>query len=136
MVRIDGVLKQQHGTQLIHAPSGKTIITDPPADNGGRGSSFSPTDLLASAYASCMITIMSMHAQRKGYSIDGSAFYVEKHMTQELPRRVATLKLGFKLPDSVPKIERYELMEKGKACPVALSVSGEIKIESVFEFIS
>lgn len=135
MVRIEGVLNPKHGTKLKHEPSGQTIVTDPPVDNGGTGSSFSPTDLLASAYASCMITIMSMHAQRKGFSIEGTSFYVEKHMTQELPRKIATLKLGFQLPVSVPKDEREELLEKGKTCPVALSVSDSVKIEYSFEFI-
>jgi putative redox protein len=81
MVRIDVAYEGELHTACAHAPSGATVATDAPRDNHGRGESFSPTDLLATALGSCMLTVMGIAARRDGHAIEGARVVVEKHMT-------------------------------------------------------
>ena len=82
----------------IHGPSESLCITDAPVDNNGRGRSFSPTDLLATALGSCMATIMGIVAERKGMDLKGMTITVGKHMSDSTPRRVARLDVRIEMP--------------------------------------
>ena len=84
------VYKGDLRTEATHLQSGSTIITDAPADNGGKGEAFSPTDLVATALASCMITIMGIVARRDGIDIEGTTAEVEKVMPAD-PRRIGKI---------------------------------------------
>src|SRR5437899_13012479 len=86
-----------------HGPSGRTLDTDAPKDNEGRGESFSPTDLVATALGTCMATIMGIYARRKSIDLRGMKIEVTKEMTQALPRRIARLSVKIWLPPSLPR---------------------------------
>src|SRR3990172_1224767 len=77
--------------KAIHGPSADELITDAPTDNLGRGESFSPTDLVVTALATCMITTMGIFAQRDTVHLDGAKVYAEKHMSSDPPRRIVRI---------------------------------------------
>ena len=80
--------------RATHGPSKNELITDAPVDNHGKGESFSPTDLVATALATCMATVINIKAQQKGYDIVGMKVSVEKHMSEDSPRRIVRLRDG------------------------------------------
>ena len=80
--------------QATHTQSQTTIVTDAPTDNQGQGNAFSPTDLLATALASCMTTIMGIAANTHDIDIDGTRVELTKVMAQN-PRRVAEVQISF-----------------------------------------
>ena len=112
----------------IHGPSKSRCITDAPVDNNGKGGSFSPTDLLATALGSCMATIMGIVAQRKEIDLEGMAITVGKHMSEDLPRRIARLdvRIEMPLPESHP--ERKVLESSALSCPVHQSIHPDVKV--------
>ena len=114
--------------ELEHGPSGNKIITDLPLDNGGKGRTFSPTDLFASSLASCILTIMAKVAERDGIKFEGASIEIEKHM-QENPRRIARFTGKVTLPADIAQDERAKLLECVKACPVHRSLHPDIKVE-------
>lgn len=114
-------------TQITHGPSGTVIETDAPVDNHGKGERFSPTDLVAASLGSCMLTIMGIVAKRDGIDISGTAVAVEKHMTTELPRRIAKIVVAFTMPATVASEHRAKLERAAHTCPVALSLHPEIQ---------
>lgn len=120
-------------TTVRHGPSGREFETDAPADNQGRGETFSPTDMLASALGCCMITVMGIVARRKGWPMEGTRLRVEKHMS-ESPRRVGRLVLNFEMPDALPEECRTTLEETARTCPVAQSIHPEIDLDVQFRW--
>lgn len=121
--------------EAVHGPSGTRLITDAPVDNQGKGESFSPTDLLATAYATCMITIMGITAKRDGIALAGVRVELEKHMSATPPRRVARLVLRFTMPAALTTEQRAKLEKAAHSCPVALSVSPDVFIEASFNYM-
>jgi putative redox protein len=119
--------------KLQHLDSGATLETVAPKDNNGDGSSFSPTDLLASSLASCMLTIVGIVAEQKKINIDGSSVEIEKIM-QNSPRRVAKLVASFILPSALPDRERKLFENAAMACPVHQSLHPEIEIQVSFKY--
>ena len=81
-----------------HQPSGTSFGTDAPVDNNGRGETFSPTDLVASALGSCMATVMGIVAKPKEIVLEGMVIKVGKHMSADLPRRIAKLDVTIEMP--------------------------------------
>lgn len=132
MVEIDVVYQGELHTACTHDPSGATLATDAPRDNQGRGESFSPTDLLATAFGSCMMTVMGISARRTGHVLDGSRVHVEKHMVADPVRRVGRLVAHFELPAGVPAEARAELEHAAHTCPVRQSIHPEIETEIRF----
>ena len=118
----------------VHGPSGVEFITDAPKDNHGRGESFSPTDLVVTALATCMVTTMGIRAQRDGVNLDGTAVSVEKHMSSDPPRRIARIVLHLSMPPGLEPRTRAILEETARTCPVALSISPGIDIELSFRY--
>jgi len=119
-------------TEAIHLKSGKTIITDAPIDNQGKGEAFSPTDLVATALGSCMITIMGIVAEREGIILDGTTAEVEKVMATS-PRRIGEVRIKIKFIQKLNRDQRDKLERAAKTCPVSGSLSEDLK-ETV-EFI-
>ena len=95
MVSIDITYDGQLHTTAVHGPSKARIATDAPVDNMGRGEAFSPTDLLATALGTCIITTMGIVAQREGLDLSGATVHVEKEMTATGPRRVAIVDVRY-----------------------------------------
>jgi uncharacterized OsmC-like protein len=115
-------------TEAIHLQSNNIIITDAPKDNHGKGEAFSPTDLLATSLASCMISIMGITALKDGYtSIEGTLAEVTKIMFQE-PRRVGEIHIKLLFPQNGFTEKEKKIYENAaKTCPVAKSIHPEIK---------
>jgi uncharacterized OsmC-like protein len=97
-------------TEAIHLASGKTIITDAPIDNMGRGEAFSPTDLLAASLGSCMLTLMGISANAKGISLDGAKITVKKVMAST-PRRVSEIVIEIEMPKNSFSEEHKRVLE-------------------------
>ncbi len=127
-VKIEAVYVGDQQVELTHGPSGARMVTDLPADNGGRGRTFSPTDLFACSLASCILTIMAKVAERDGLEFKGASIEIEKRM-QENPRRVAAFIGVITLPAGLPERDRKKLAECIKACPVHKSLHPDIKVE-------
>jgi putative redox protein len=132
MVPISIAYRGELRCHATHGPSLVELLTDAPVDNHGKGQSFSPTDLLATGYATCILTTMAIVAGRDGIALDGARVAVEKHMTATAPRRIAMLVARLSLPASVPVDARAKLERAGHACPVALSLHPDV--QQVVEF--
>jgi len=121
-----------------HGPSSSTFSTDAPVDNHGRGESFSPTDLIATALGTCVLTTMGILAQKRGWMIDGMEAHVQKIMTQELPRRIAKLPVRITVPSEVAGrldlATRAELEDTANACPVKQSIHPQIEAPIAFQW--
>ena len=115
--------------EAIHGPSGNTQGTDAPVDNKGRGETFSPTELVATALATCMATIMGQQADTLEVDISGTELHVEKVMSTERPRRIVALPV--KISMSIPFDEKVaKMMERAaKSCPVHHSIHPDIKVD-------
>jgi uncharacterized OsmC-like protein len=113
--------------QATHGPSGSQIITDAPTDNHGKGEAFSPTDLVATALATCMATVMSIKARQKGYDLKGMKVSVEKQMSEDSPRRIVGLPITIEMPLPESHPDRKLLEATALACPVHHSVHPEIE---------
>lgn len=121
-------------TESEHLQSGVKILTDAPVDNNGKGEAFSPTDLVASALGSCMITIMGIVANRDSVSLEGLTWEVTKIM-QPSPRKISEIVVDFhwEKPISDPAMIQ-KLKNAAKTCPVALSLDPDIKQTLKFDF--
>jgi putative redox protein len=126
--KINAVYVGDEQVELTHGLSGNKLVTDLPPDNGGRGRTFSPTDLAAASIASCVLTIMAKMAEREGIKFAGASFEIEKHM-QEGPRRIARLTGVITLPPGLEPKQREKLAACVKACPVSRSLHPDIKLE-------
>ena len=114
-------------TEATHLQSGKQIITDAPTDNHGKGEAFSPTDLVATALASCMISIMGIKLQGTGKDIKGATSEVTKVMYSE-PRRIGEIHVKISVPDNnFSEKEKQILINAAHACPVDKSLHPDIK---------
>lgn len=115
-------------TQAVHLQSGTKIITDAPTDNQGKGEAFSPTDLVAAALGSCMMTIMGIVAHRDGINLTGSTIVITKVMSADQPRRIAQVELSMAMISSEPLVSevQFKLERAARTCPVALSLHPEV----------
>jgi len=105
-------------TEATHVQSGRKILTDAPVDNHVKGEAFSPTDLVAAALGSCMMTLMGIAAQTQGVDIDGTRLSITKIMSAD-PRRIGEIVVEIRFPsDYAPKI-RTVLERAAATCPVA-----------------
>ena len=121
-------------TEAVHLSSGNAIVTDAPVDNQGKGEAFSPTDLVATALASCMLTIMGIVAKRDGIEIEGATAEVEKIMSQS-PRRIGEIRIRLIFKDPLDDMDREKLERAARTCPVSGSLHDEVReiIEFVYE---
>jgi putative redox protein len=112
--------------RAIHGPSGSVLETDAPVDNNGRGESFSPTDLVATALGVCMATVMGIVAKRKEIPLEGMKVVVKKHMSADTPRRIAKLEVDIDMPLPTDHPERRLLESTGNGCPVHQSLHPDV----------
>jgi uncharacterized OsmC-like protein len=119
--------------RLTHGPSGAVIATVPPVDNGGTGASFSPTDLVGAALASCALSTMALLAEREGLTWGDARAAVEKRMTAA-PRRIGELILVFEMPHEVRHEHRARLEEIARTCPVARSLHPDVHVPMEFRY--
>ena len=129
MTLIDSSYEGQLRCQAQHGPSGTHLETDAPIDNQGKGERFSPTDLVATALSTCILTIMGIVAERHGWELEGCEARVEKTMTTEAPRRIALLRVWITLPAHLDAQQRALLQRAGEACPVKVSLEGAVPME-------
>jgi uncharacterized OsmC-like protein len=123
-------------TNSTHLQSGNQLITDAPTDNMGKGKAFSPTDLLATATGTCILTTMAIVAQRDGIELGDSEVEVTKIMTQTPPRRVARLEINLKMKANVVLSDEQikKLENTAHKCPVSLSLHPDVEQVLTFEW--
>ena len=120
-------------TTSTHLQSGKEIITDAPLDNNGKGEAFSPTDLLATSFGNCMMTIMGIYCQTHDITFESCEATVEKHMGSG-PRRIEKVVVNMDLNgNNWDELTRKKVIMAGRACPVAITLEGNVELE--FNFI-
>jgi putative redox protein len=125
-IEYDGELR----CKAIHDPSGNALITDAPIDNNGKGASFSPTDLLATALGTCIMTIMGIAAEKRSIDIKGTIVRVNKIMISEPIRRIGRLEITIILPSKhYSEGDMAAFHHAAKTCPVMMSINPEIDVQ-------
>jgi putative redox protein len=118
-------------TTCTHLKSSSFFETDAPTDNNGKGERFSPTDLMATSLATCMVTVMGIKARTMGFDLNDVKVEVLKIMKAD-PRRVSGIELTFHIPDSLRDIDEKTktiLKHTGETCPVAKSIHPDIEVK-------
>jgi len=134
MVKIKIDYRGQLLTEVTHGPSGTKFTTDAPLDNGGKASSFSPTDLVGAALGSCMATVMGIFAQRHSIPLEGTKIEVAKTMVQQPIRRIGEFKVDIYLPVAADHPQRAGLERAALTCPVHQSLHPDVKIPVTFHW--
>ena len=133
MVKVTSTYEGGLRCRASHGPSGTTLMTDAPVDNHGKGESFSPTDLVATALGACMMTIMGIVADRRGLDLAGMTAETEKVMSDSSPRRIAALQTRITIPLPADHEHRPALEQAALTCPVHKSLHPEI--DAAVEFV-
>ena len=120
--------------RLTHEPSGRTLDTDAPKDNEGRGESFSPTDLAATSLLACILTTMAIYAKRHGKELTGMSGEVLKEMSTDAPRRIVKLTVTVRMPENISKDERVVYERVGNSCPVYKSLGPETQVLTTYTY--
>ena len=120
-------------TSSEHIQSGTIILSDPPIDNNGRGESFSPTDLLANALGSCMMTIMAIKARDLNIDLTNSTVEVSKFMQTE-PRKVSKIAIVMNVNIALDDKNKIILERTAMNCPVLLSLNPDIEKDIVINW--
>ena len=126
MATIETVYQGTLRTQATHVQSGTAILTDAPVDNQGKGEAFSPTDLLAAALGSCMLTIMGIAAREHQINIDHTTCSITKIMAAN-PRRIGEIVINLKFPEVYTDKQQKILERAALTCPVHLSLHPDVK---------
>src|SRR6185295_6133585 len=132
MVKVDVTYTGDLHCDAEHGPSQSKISTDAPTDNKGKGESFSPTDLVATALATCMSTTMGIAAEDHKIDLSGLTVRVEKHMSKDAPRRIVGLPSEVHVPLSPDCPQRALLEGAALNCPVHKSLPPEIERPTTF----
>lgn len=129
------IYKENLRTEMIHLKSGSIIETDAPIDNNGKGERFSPTDLVASALASCMLTVMGIKARDLNIDLDGTEASVTKIMGTE-PRRIVGIDVVIQFPASIGADDKQKTILERTAltCPVQFSIHPDITCNISFNW--
>lgn len=125
MVKVIATYAGNKRCEIVHVPSKSKILTDAPLDNEGKAEYFSPTDLVAAALGSCILTIMGILAEREKVPLEGATAEVEKEMSTT-PRRVGSLKVTVRMPAGLSKKQREKFESGARQCPVHKSLHAEI----------
>ncbi|NBU39739.1 MAG: OsmC family peroxiredoxin [Planctomycetia bacterium] len=133
MIRLTSTYEGGLRCRATHGPSGTSVVTDAPVDNHGRGESFSPTDLVATALGACMLTVIGIVAERHGLDLAGMTAETEKVMSASAPRRIASLRTRITIPLPGDHPQRTVLERAAATCPVHQSIHPEI--DAPVEFI-
>jgi putative redox protein len=127
MVKIRMVYEGQLHCALTHEPSGSIIQTDAPKDNMGRGEAFSPTDLVAAALGSCMLTVMGIAAARYNIELKGTTVDVSKEMVTSPVRRIGSISVTLHMAPGIPQDKRPMLEAAAHSCPVHKSLHPDVQ---------
>ena len=134
MVTISVAYEDDLHCRATHEPSGSTLTTDAPADNRGRGEDFSPTDLLATSVATCIVTVMGIAAADHGWEMGGTTARVEKHMVADPKRRIGRLEVDVHVAGDFGPEERAVLEAAAHGCPVCASLSPAVETNLRFHW--
>jgi putative redox protein len=118
--------------KAVHGPSATELNTDAPKDNQGRGESFSPTDLVATALGTCMLTIMGIMARTLNIDITGTTATVEKEMTDAPPRMIKRLSVKIHVPHALSLEDQQKLERAAYTCPVHKSLHPDVQTPIAF----
>ena len=117
--------------KATHGPSGSTLVTDTPADSQGGAGNFSPTDLVATALGTCILTVMGTKAVAMGVDLSGATAEIEKEMASN-PRRIGRLATTVRVPQDLSVRDRTVLERTAFTCPVHKSLSSEVETPIAF----
>ena len=134
MVEIEIAYEGRLRCRAVHGPSGAVLATDAPKDNMGQGESFSPTDLVATALGTCMLTIMGIVAQRHGIDLEGTTVTVGKEMVATPTRRIGRLTVDIRVPRAVSPEQQLLLENAAHTCPVHKSLHPDIETPVTFHW--
>jgi putative redox protein len=132
MVEINVTYEGGLRTTAIHGPSGNELITDAPKDNMGKGEAFSPTDLVATALATCVLTTMGIVAQRNGIDMTGATARVTKEMVATPTRRIGRLAVTVRMPRPLSAEDQTRLENAAHHCPVHKSLHPDVDAPITF----
>ena len=134
MVRIDLTYQGDLRCEATHVPSGTTLHTDAPVDNHGKGESFSPTDLVATALGACMGTILGIVAERHEVDLSGMRISVIKSMATEPVRRIGKLQTVIHIPADPGEDLRKTFERAALTCPVHRSLGEQVELPVLFRW--
>ena len=134
MVQIDIEYEGGLRTRATHVPSGNTLITDAPLDNHGKGESFSPTDLVATALGACIVTVMGIAAEEHGWDLTGTRASVVKKMVNEPVRKIEELEVVISVPHDFDGETREVLERAAGTCPVCRTLGRNVETPVRFEW--
>jgi putative redox protein len=135
-VRIDISYLGDLHTKATHGPTATQLMTDAPVDNGGKGETFSPTDLAAAALGTCLVTIMGIAAKRHDWDLRGTRVSVVKEMTAVPARRIGALTVTIVVPAGrvTAEADRLLLERAAETCPVKQSLHPDVKVTMRFDW--
>jgi putative redox protein len=132
MVTINIEYKGDLRCEAVHQPSGTRLNTDAPKDNHGKGESFSPTDLVATALGTCMLTVMGIAARSMNVDLKGAQVTVQKEMVATPLRRISRLGVKIKVPTKVTDEQKKKLENIACTCPVHQNLHPDVQIPVEF----
>ena len=127
------IYKGQLRTEAEHLQSGSKMITDAPVDNHGKGEAFSPTDTVATAVATCMLTVMGIKAEELQVDMTGAKASVTKFMAAN-PRRISRVEVEVEMPQKYSEKITKILENTGRSCPVIQSLHPELEKQISFTY--
>lgn len=136
MVEVNIEYQGELRCKATHAPSGAALITDAPKDNHGKAESFSPTDLVATALGSCILTVMGIAARAMNIDITGSHVKVEKEMVQKPVRRIGTLTVVIHVAGIHDDAQKEKLKQAALSCPVHQSLHPDVAMPITFNWMN
>lgn len=134
MVKCNVIYQGGLHCELQHEPSGAKVCSDAPVDNHGKGESFSPTDLMCSAMAACMATIMGIYAEKEGLNLEGASIEVGKIMSAN-PRRIARIETTITLPLSADTPHKAALEDCVLGSPAMRSLHPDIEVPITWNWL-
>ncbi len=134
MVKMNVVYEGDLRCKLTHEQSGSVITTDAPKDNMGKGEAFSPTDLVAAALSSCMLTVMGIAAKRHNIDFKEARADVTKEMVAIPVRRIGTITVNVHMPKGLTNEQRTILEQAAHTCPVHKSLSPDVQTPIKFHY--
>lgn len=133
MVEVTAVYEGHLRCRVTHGPSGQAFLTDAPVDNHGRGEAFSPTDLVAAALGSCVLTVMGIVAMRHQLDLSGTTAHVRKDMLTDPVRRIGRLSVTVRFAKAFSTEQRALLERTARTCPVHHTLHPDL--EAPLEFV-
>ena len=134
MVAINIVYQGQLHCEATHTPSGAVLETDAPKDNNGKGESFSPTDLVATALGSCMLTVMGIAARSLHVDLTGATVTANKEMVATPVRRISKLIVSLNFPMQISDENKKKLEHAALTCPVHKSLHPDVAMPIEFNW--